>query len=95
MDRMKKDGTPAKKPGRKPVVAQAAAEEEKAAPITAAPITVEKAQDAAWRRIYELADAIQGVRDEKEVSKWANEITWQCVIIGEFNNYDGQTEAGN
>ena len=73
MDRTKKDGTPAKKPGRKPVAKQPPAEEKKVAVLSA--------QEVAWRRIHELAVAMQREKDDKTVSKWANEITWQCTLI--------------
>ena len=77
-NKVKKDGTTAKKPGRKPA-AQPAAK----TVVTGEPkaVAVRSAQDTAWVRIYELAAAIHNIGDEKLAKKWANEITWQCTII--------------
>lgn len=91
-NKVKKDGTTAKKPGRKPA-AQPAAKPV----VTAEPkaFTVRTAQDTAWARIHELAHAMQQEKDEKTVEKWAYEITWQCSIIGAVECNDRQAEAGH
>ena len=91
-NKVKKDGTTAKKPGRKPA-AQPAAKPV----VTGEPkaVAVRSAQDTAWARIHELAHAMQLEKDEKTVEKWAYEITWQCTIIGAVNDDDGQAEAGH